>query len=201
MRKKIALGIVAAAVAIPSLSAPAAAQYYGGYGSYSPADLNRDGRVDARENRIAAERQGNYYCGGYGGYGSYSQADLNRDGRVDRRENRIYQEQIRSGGYYGNSYGYNGGGYYPQSNAGQYSRYYNQQGYYSGPTWRGNDGRYYCRRSDGTTGTLVGGAAGALIGSQVAGRGDRTIGAILGGAIGAVIGREVERGNDRNRCY
>jgi len=171
MRNKIALGIVAAAVAIPSLSAPAAAQgYYGGYGyrQAHPYDLNRDGRVTRSEQRRVQEMQ---------------------------------RQQARYGGYYGNSYGYNQGGYYPQSYAGQYSRYYNQQGYYSGPTWRGNDGRYYCRRSDGTTGTLVGGAAGALIGSQVAGRGDRTIGAILGGAIGAVIGREVERGNDRNRCY
>ena len=174
MRKKIALGIVAAAVAIPSLSAPAAAQYYGGYAqSYSPYDLNRDGRVTRREQRQVQEMQ---------------------------------RQQARYGGYYGNSYGYNQGynqgGYYPQqqSYGGQYSRYYNQQGYYSGPTWRGNDGRYYCRRSDGTTGTLIGGAAGALIGSQVAGRGDSTIGAILGGAIGAVIGREVARGNDRNRC-
>lgn len=170
MRKKIALGIVAAALAVPAVSAPAAAQGYygGGYGySYSPYDLNRDGRVTQREIR------------------------------------RVQQQQARyNGGYYGNSYGYNNGyGYnsYPQSYSGPYSRYYNQQGYYSGPTWRGNDGRYYCRRSDGGTGTLVGGAAGALIGSQVAGRGDRTIGAILGGAIGAVIGREVERGNN-NRC-
>ena len=184
MRKKIALGIVAAAVAIPSLSAPAAAQ--------------------------------GYYGGGYG-YNTYSPYDLNRDGRVTRREMRRVQQmqrqQAQYGGYYGNSYGNGysggyypqqsyGGGYYPQQNyGGQYGGYYNQQGYYSGPTWRGNDGRYYCRRSDGTVGTLVGGAAGALIGSQVAGRGDRTIGAIIGGAVGAVIGREVARSNDRNRCY
>lgn len=168
MRKKIALGIVAAALAVPAVSAPAAAQnYYGGYYSASPYDLNRDGRVTRAEERRVREMQ---------------------------------RQQARRGGYYGNSYGYNQGGYYPQQsyNNGPYSRYYNQQGYYSGPTWRGNDGRYYCRRSDGTTGTLIGGAAGALIGSQVAGRGDRTIGAILGGAVGALIGREVDRGN--NRC-
>ncbi len=165
MRNKIALGIVAAALAVPAVSAPAAAQsYYGGYQSYSPYDLNRDGRVTRSE---------------------------------QRRVQQMQRQQARYGNYYGNSYGYNQG-YYPQSYSGPYSRYYNQQGYYSGPTWRGNDGRYYCRRSDGSTGTLIGGAAGALIGSQVAGRGDRTIGAILGGAVGALIGREVDRGN--NRC-
>ena len=31
--------------------------------------------------------------------------------------------------------------------------------------YRGRDGRYYCRRSDGTTGLNVGGAAGGLLGN------------------------------------
>ncbi len=74
------------------------------------------------------------------------------------------------------------------------------QGSYHGRTWRGRDGRYYCRRPDGTTGLIVGGAAGALIGREVAGRGDRTLGTILGGAAGALVGREVERGASRRRC-
>jgi hypothetical protein len=63
--------------------------------------------------------------------------------------------------------------------------------------WRGNDGRYYCRRSNGTTGLIIGGAAGALLGSSIAGRGDRTLGALLGGAGGALLGREVDRGGLR----
>jgi hypothetical protein len=63
--------------------------------------------------------------------------------------------------------------------------------------WRGNDGRYYCRRSNGTTGLIIGGAAGALLGSSIAGRGDRTLGAILGGAGGALLGREIDRGGLR----
>jgi hypothetical protein len=65
--------------------------------------------------------------------------------------------------------------------------------------WRGNDGRYYCRRSDGTTGLIIGGAVGALLGSQIAGRGDRTLGALLGGAGGALLGRSVDRGDLRCR--
>ena len=65
--------------------------------------------------------------------------------------------------------------------------------------WRGNDGRYYCRRHDGTTGLIVGGAVGALLGSQLAGRGDRTLGALLGGAGGALLGRSVDRGDLRCR--
>lgn len=33
--------------------------------------------------------------------------------------------------------------------------------------WQGGDGRYYCRRSNGTTGLLVGAAPGALIGREI----------------------------------
>jgi len=83
--------------------------------------------------------------------------------------------------------------------AGQ-ARYYDRSGNYIGPTWRGRDGRYRCRKRNGTTGLIVGGAAGALIGHQIAGRGDRTLGAIIGGAAGALIGREVERGIRGRRC-
>lgn len=81
---------------------------------------------------------------------------------------------------------------------GRYSRYYDQNGNYSGPTWRGRDGRRHCRRSNGTTGLIVGGAAGALLGRAVDTRGERTTGTILGAAAGALLGREVQRG--RSRC-
>ncbi|EGD59779.1 hypothetical protein Y88_2563 [Novosphingobium nitrogenifigens DSM 19370] len=68
--------------------------------------------------------------------------------------------------------------------------------YYDGPSWRGRDGRYYCRRSDGTTGLLIGGVAGALIGRGVAGPyGDRTLGTVLGAAGGALIGHAIDRNN------
>lgn len=76
--------------------------------------------------------------------------------------------------------------------------YEDQRGYYNGPTWRGRDGRTYCRRSNGTTGIIVGGAAGALVGRAIDTHGDRTIGTVLGAAAGALIGREVQRG--RARC-
>ena len=66
--------------------------------------------------------------------------------------------------------------------------------------WRGNDGRYYCRKSNGTTGLLIGGVAGALIGRSIDTRGDRATGTILGAAAGALLGREVDRNNSRPRC-
>ena len=59
------------------------------------------------------------------------------------------------------------------------------------------DRRYYCRRGNGTTGLIVGGAAGALLGREVDRYGDRVPGTIIGGAAGALIGREIDRGDRR----
>ncbi len=59
--------------------------------------------------------------------------------------------------------------------------------------WQGDDGRYYCRRSNGTTGLVVGAAGGALAGRAIDGGRDRTVGTILGAAGGALLGREVDR--------
>jgi hypothetical protein len=66
-------------------------------------------------------------------------------------------------------------------------------------TWRGEDGRTYCRKPNGTTGLIVGGAAGVLAGRAVDRRGDRTSGTVLGGALGALLGRHLER-NVIRRC-
>ncbi|MGB3738221.1 MAG: glycine zipper 2TM domain-containing protein [Pontixanthobacter sp.] len=65
--------------------------------------------------------------------------------------------------------------------------------------WRDRDGRYRCRKEDGTTGLLIGGAVGGLIGNELAGRGDRTLGAILGAAGGAILGRTIDRSGSRCR--
>jgi uncharacterized protein YcfJ len=66
--------------------------------------------------------------------------------------------------------------------------------------WRGRDGRRYCRKPNGTTGLVVGGVAGALVGRSIDTRGDRATGTILGAAAGALAGREIERSGSRRRC-
>jgi outer membrane lipoprotein SlyB len=86
----------------------------------------------------------------------------------------------------------------PTDSAEAQSRYY-RNGAYVGPTWRGSDGRIYCRRSNGTVGLIVGGAAGALVGREIDGGRNRTTGTILGAAAGALIGREIQRSSSR-RC-
>lgn len=113
---------------------------------------------------------------------TFNQYDRGRHGgwdeRGDRRDYRGYRGYDSYSGY---NQGYNQG----------YNRY-------RGQAWRGDDGRYYCRRSNGTTGLIVGGAAGALLGREVAGRyGDRTLGTILGAAGGALLGKSVDSGT---RC-
>lgn len=65
-------------------------------------------------------------------------------------------------------------------------------------SWRGKDGRTYCRRKNGTTGLVIGAAVGGIAGNQIAGRGDKTVGTIIGAAGGALLGREIDKG--RRRC-
>lgn len=54
--------------------------------------------------------------------------------------------------------------------------------------YRGRDGRYYCRRSDGSAGLIVGGLAGGVLGNILAPGGSKTLGTILGAIGGAAIG-------------
>ena len=66
--------------------------------------------------------------------------------------------------------------------------------------YAGNDGRYYCRRSDGTTGLIIGAAGGGVLGNVIDGGHSRTVGTLLGAALGAVAGRAVDQNNAQVRC-
>ncbi len=94
----------------------------------------------------------------------------------------------------------------PYYNNGYRTNAYPQQAYYGEPVyantrvWQGDNGQYYCRKSNGTTGLLIGAAGGALLGREIAGRfGDRTLGAILGAAGGALLGRSIDKSSTRCR--
>lgn len=81
-------------------------------------------------------------------------------------------------------------------------RVYDSRGYYIEPrpltrrdrVWRGRDGRYYCRRDNGTTGLVIGAAVGGLLGNRIAGDGDKTLGTIIGAVGGGLLGRAIDRG-------
>jgi len=89
----------------------------------------------------------------------------------------------RYNGYYANNY-YRSGSYYRP-----------RQLYANDRIYRGNDNRYYCRRSDGTTGLVVGAISGGVLGDVIAPGGSKTLGAILGGSLGAILGSSIDRGN------
>jgi hypothetical protein len=94
---------------------------------------------------------------------------------------------------YGDGYGYHdryGGDWGRQYREGSY------EPYALGPSdavYRGQDGRYYCKRHDGTVGLVVGAGVGALLGNLIAPRGSKTLGAILGGAAGGAVGYSADR--------
>jgi hypothetical protein len=62
--------------------------------------------------------------------------------------------------------------------------------------YRGGDGRYYCRRSDGTTGLVVGAVGGGLLGNAIGGD---ALGTLLGAGAGAAVGSSIDRGQVRCR--
>lgn len=70
-------------------------------------------------------------------------------------------------------------------------RYYSDR--YAEPRRYYSDSRpaYRCGKTGGTTGLILGGAAGALLGRAIDTRGERTTGTILGAGAGALLGREV----------
>lgn len=98
-------------------------------------------------------------------------------------------------------------GYAPPS--GNYVTTYDASRYYrAGPSYherrltasdevyRGSDGRYYCKRSDGTTGLIVGAAAGGILGNIIDGGHNRAAGTLIGGALGALAGKSIAENND-----
>ncbi|MEG3087897.1 glycine zipper 2TM domain-containing protein [Sphingomonas sp. PB4P5] len=87
------------------------------------------------------------------------------------------------------------------------SRYYRDGNNYQERTLRadervyaGNDGRYYCKRSDGTTGLILGAAGGGILGNVIDGGRSRVVGTLLGGALGAVAGKAVDQNQSQVRC-
>lgn len=61
-------------------------------------------------------------------------------------------------------------------------------------------GHRYCRHSPATTGTVVGGVAGAVAGPSIIGHG--LLGAVAGGVGGAVAGGAIDRSMTASRrCY
>ncbi len=117
-----------------------------------------------------------------GGYGYYDRVYYDRYGRYD---------WDRPDPEYG---GYHADRYYRDD------RRYRERRLSSGDRiYRGRDDRYYCRRSDGTTGLIVGGIAGGVLGNVIASGRSETLGTVLGAIGGAAVGTAIDRDNVRCR--
>jgi hypothetical protein len=124
--------------------------------------------------------------------------DYNRAMRDYRREMRNYRQwnrydyntpDPRYGSYYADRY-YRDGRYYRQ-----------RQLSYNDRVYRGYDGRYYCRRNDGTTGLIIGAGVGALAGAAIANGGSNLLGALIGAGVGGAVGTSIDRNSGRNNYY
>lgn len=182
--KSLILAATMAAVALPA--APALAD--------PPRKANKEYRKDVRKAQRDYRKD-------------LRRADSRRDVRQARREyrqdvrqaQRERRQELRDWRQYRN-FDYNR--YEPGYNRYYANRYYRSGSYYrprrlgyGDRIYHGDDGRYYCRRSDGTTGLIIGGIAGGTLGHLIAPGDSQTIGTILGGAAGALLGRSIDRNN------
>ena len=143
-----------------------------------------------------------------------AQERFDRELSIYRQEFDRYRDQSARGGYDGGPYRqapdrYSQPRYDDERDEGDYdpARYYRGGTQYrervlspEDRVYAGQDGRYYCRRSDGTTGLIVGGAAGGILGNVIDGGRSRRVGTLLGGAAGALAGRAVDQNQSQIRC-
>jgi len=192
MKRMMKIGL-ASALALAT-AAPVAAQ------QYRPTDEYQRQQREYDAQRDQYERQRDQYQDTQQNY-----REARRDYRSARRDYELrLAEWNRARAIYDRRYGY-----------GSYARMYPRpvwdQSYwtrYEPPPYAGYYGRpasatnIPCSRDNSSTvaGGLIGALAGAVLGSQIAGRGDRTEGAVLGGVAGAVVGGAVGNANDRYKC-
>jgi len=168
MLKLTMAAVLAAAPALGLPAAPAEAQ------SRADREYRRDvreARRDYREDVRDARRD--YRRSNGNDWRQYRNYDYNH---LERGQRRYYADQY-----------YRDGRYYQERRLGRNDRVY-----------RGQNGNYYCRRNDGTTGLIVGGLAGGVLGNLVAGD-SGLLGTLIGGGGGALLGRSIDRGNVRCR--
>ena len=190
MRKFTSIALIAASCF--ALAAPAVAQTAQDDARFQQAQQRLDNELQVFRqefDRYQAARASNPRGGYRGGYNDPRNGGYN---------------DPRTGGYNDPRGGYNDdrveSGYEP-------SRYYR-----SGPNYqervlssderiyRGNDGRYYCKRNDGTTGLIAGAVAGGVLGNVIDGGHSRSVGTILGAILGGAAGQSIDKNNSDVRC-
>ena len=213
MKKPI---LIAAALALAGTAGVASAQYADNNRTYRPVAASGfwqgapDGlrqRIDWLQQRIDRGLADGSLSRREGRQAQLQLNDLRRQADVLQQRLDDLSRSIRwsrgNGGY-----GYNNGAVRdPYATDYDASRYYRDDPRYQerrlGPddeVYRGSDGRYYCKRSDGTTGLIIGGGGGAALGNVIDGGHNRAAGTLIGGALGALLGQSVDRNNSDVRC-
>ena len=169
---KFILAAALTALAVPAVSPAMAQNNWGQQDNGRYNDRRDDNRRD--NDRRDNDRRGNNGRNDRGDWRTGSRYDYNRP-------------DPRYGGYDASRY-YRANGSYKERRLGRNDRVY-----------RGNDGRYYCRRNDGTTGLIIGGVLGGLLGNTLANGRSTTLATVLGAGGGALLGKSVDRGNVRCR--
>ena len=133
-----------------------------------------------------------------------AQARFDREYQIFRQESDRYANARGRVGYNDSGYnqGYDDDRYDPNYDPSRYYRPAGQERVLAADdrVYAGQDGRYYCKRSDGTTGLIVGAAGGGVLGNVIDGGHSRGVGTLLGAAAGALAGRAVERNQSEIRC-
>jgi hypothetical protein len=173
---KIITGLAALAAALV-VAAPASAQTSTRYNN-SSSYQDEDARFDAAQRRFDNE-----YEQFQAALDRYRRARSTRSSYDDRRPDVGYDDENYEPSRYYRS------GNYQERVLTQDERVY-----------RGDDGRYYCKRNDGTTGLIVGAAAGGLFGNIIAGRRSSTVGTLLGAIAGGAAGASIDRNQQQVRC-
>ena len=201
--------LLAAALALAGTATVAGAQYANGYPRPVPGNGFWQGAPDGLQQRIAwlQDRINRGVADGSltRGEARRAQAELDalrRDADVlaDRLDD--LSQDIRWSR--NNGYGRDLDRYRTSYDA---ARYYREDPRYretrlsaQDEVYRGSDGRYYCKRSDGTIGLVIGGVGGAALGNVIDGGGNRLAGTLIGGALGALLGQSVDRNTSDLRC-
>jgi hypothetical protein len=155
---------------------PVAALADGGQRRYGYED-ERDRREEARDRR--EERR--------------DRREEWRDRREDRRDRyEARHDRYRSDDRWNAGYGaWDPAPYYRADNR----RYHPRRMSRADVIYRGSDDRYYCRRDDGTSGLIIGGIAGGVLGNVVARGRSKALGTIIGASAGAILGQSIDRGD------
>ena len=205
---------IAAALALAGTAGVASAQYANNYPRPVAGNTFWQGAPDGLQQRIAWLQQRIDRGIADGSLDRREARDAQLQLNTLRRDADVLQQRLddlsrnlrwrRANGGYGYNGGYTGGAVRdPYATDYDASRYYRDDPRYQerrltaqDEVYRGSDGRYYCKRSDGTTGLVIGGVGGAALGNVIDGGHSRLAGTLIGGALGALLGQSVDRNTD-----